>query len=67
MTHREQKSALTRRQALVRLGLVTTAVYAAPVLLELQGAHAKRGGKSGGSGPSRSKPSKGKGKGSGGD
>jgi len=61
MTQREQKSALTRRQALARLGLVTTAVYAAPVLLELQGAHAKRGGKSGGSGPT--KPSRGKGSG----
>ncbi|MBT4770155.1 MAG: hypothetical protein HOO00_06470 [Rhodospirillaceae bacterium] len=64
MTQREQKSALTRRQALARLGLVTTAVYAAPVLLELQGAHAKRGGKSGGSGGSGgSRPSRGKGSG----
>ncbi|MEX0590576.1 MAG: hypothetical protein WD207_05775 [Xanthobacteraceae bacterium] len=40
--------AITRRRMLMRLGLAATAVYAAPVLLQLSEARA-----SGGSGPSR--------------
>ena len=41
---------LTRRDALMRLGLVAGAAYAAPVFLTLSQAHASEGGGDGGSG-----------------
>lgn len=43
---------MNRRQALSRLGLAATAVYSAPVLLNLSTAAASSGGSNGGSGGS---------------
>ena len=54
MSIENDKPALTRRHMLARLGLAATALYAAPVMLQLSHAHASgaSGGGSGGSGGS---------------
>ena len=38
---------MTRREALIKLGLVTAITYVSPLLLKLNEAHAKSGGSSG--------------------
>ena len=44
-----EKDVLSRRQALTRLGVAATVVYAAPTLLHLKSAQARSSGRTGGS------------------
>ncbi len=56
-TDNGNKTALTRRHMLAKLGLAATALYAAPVMLQLSHAHASGasgGGSSGGGGSGQS-------------